>query len=142
MANVKKTKRHSRQAGSRQATAAPTARGEQAAVDQYIVRVPEPARSMMEKLRATIRSAVPAQATEVISYRIPAFRDKKVLVWYAAFTKHCSLFPTNAVIEMFKDELKDFCISKGTIQFPIGKPLPVALIKRIVKARAAQAAAV
>ena len=141
MANVKKTKRRSRQAGSRRATAAPTARGGQAAVDQYIARAFEPARSMVKKLRATIRSAVPAQATEVISYRIPAFRDKKVLVWYAAFAKHCSLFPTNAVIEMFKDELKDFSISKGTIQFPIGKPLPVALIKRIVKARAAQAAA-
>lgn len=138
---MKKPKRRGRQAGSRRATGAPAGRSEEAAVAEYIAQVPEPARRMMNELRAIIRSAVPAQATEVISYRIPAFRDKKVLVWYAAFAKHCSLFPTNAVIEMFKDELKDFSISKGTIQFPIGKPLPVALIKRIVKARAAQAAA-
>lgn len=107
-------------------------------VDKYFAAVPEPARNTLEKLRLVIRSAVPKDATEVISYRIPAFRLKKIIVWYAAFTGHCSLFPTAAVIDKFKDELKSYTISKGTIQFPLGKPLPSALIKRIVKARLAE----
>lgn len=75
---------------------------------------------------------MPKDATEVISYGIPAFKHKRVLVWYAAFADHCSLFPTAAVIEKFKDELKGFSTSKGTIHFPLSKPLPVALIKKIV----------
>jgi len=61
-----------------------------------------------------------------------------VLVWFAAFAKHCSLFPTAAVIEEFKDELKGYTLSKGTIQFPIDKPLPDALVKEMVQARVAQ----
>jgi uncharacterized protein YdhG (YjbR/CyaY superfamily) len=61
-----------------------------------------------------------------------------MLVWYAAFANHCSLFPTAAVIQQFRKELKDFSTSKGTIQFPLDKPLPVALIKKMVKARVAQ----
>ncbi len=107
-------------------------------VDQYLGRVPEPARSTLTQIREAIRSAVPAEATEVISYRIPAFKYKKVLVWYAAFRNHCSLFPTGAVLEQFKDELRGYELSKGTIQFPIDKPLPAALVKRMVKARLAQ----
>jgi uncharacterized protein YdhG (YjbR/CyaY superfamily) len=106
-------------------------------VEEYVSSVPEPAHSNFNKLRATIRSAVPAEATEVISYRIPAFKHKRVLVWFAAFSNHCSLFPTAAVIEAFKDELKGFSTSKGTIHFPTDKPLPTALIKRLVKARVA-----
>jgi uncharacterized protein YdhG (YjbR/CyaY superfamily) len=106
-------------------------------VEEYVSSVPEPARSNFNKLRAAIRSAVPAEATEVISYRIPAFKHKRVLVWFAAFSNHCSLFPTAAVIEAFKNELKGFSISKGTIHFPTDKPLPTALIKRVVKARVA-----
>ncbi|PYY16332.1 MAG: hypothetical protein DMG60_15410 [Acidobacteria bacterium] len=93
---------------------------------------------MLGTMRATIRSAVPAEATEVISYRIPAFKYGKVLVWYAAFSNHCSLFPTAVVIEEFKEELKGFSTSKGTIHFPTDKPLPTALIKKIVKKRVAQ----
>ena len=89
-------------------------------------------------MRLVICSVVPKDATQVISYRIPAFRQKKVIVWYAAFSDHCSLFPAAAVIEKFKDELKGYRISKGTIQFPLDKPLPSALIKRIVKARLAE----
>jgi uncharacterized protein YdhG (YjbR/CyaY superfamily) len=81
---------------------------------------------------------VPAEAIEIISYKIPAFKHKRVLVWYAAFTNHCSLFPTAAVIEAFKDELKSFSTSKGTIHFPLDKPMPVALIKKLVKARVEQ----
>ena len=89
-------------------------------------------------MRLVIRSVVPKEATEVISYRIPAFRQKKIIVWYAAFSGHCSLFPTAAVIDKFRDELKGYTISKGTIQFPLDKPLPSGLIKRIVKARMAE----
>jgi uncharacterized protein YdhG (YjbR/CyaY superfamily) len=107
-------------------------------VDEYFARVPEPARSALRNMRAAIRSAVPPEATETISYRIPAFKHKGIVVWFAAFSDHCSLFPTAAVIESFKNELKDSSTSKGTIQFPIDKPLPIALIKKIVKARVAQ----
>jgi uncharacterized protein YdhG (YjbR/CyaY superfamily) len=106
--------------------------------DGYLAGVPEPARSSLKKLRAAIRSAVPAEATETISYRIPAFQHKSVLVWYAAFSKHCSLFPTAEVIRAFKSELKGFSTSKGTVHFPLDKPLPAALIKKMVRARVAQ----
>jgi len=104
-------------------------------VEGYLAAVPEPARTTLNKVRATIRSVVPAETEEVLSYRIPAFRYKKVLVWYAAFSDHCSLFPTPSVIAQFKEELKDYQIAKGTIQFPVDKPLPAALLKKIVKAR-------
>jgi uncharacterized protein YdhG (YjbR/CyaY superfamily) len=122
---------------TRKSAKPPAARGKAApkTVDEYIARVPDPARGTMEKLRATIRSVVPKDATEVISYRIPAFKTERILVWYAAFSDHCSLFPTAAVIEQFKNELKPFHTSKGTIQFALDKPLPTELIKKIVKAR-------
>src|SRR5271166_2035755 len=107
-------------------------------VDEYLAGVPEPARSMLKKLRAAIRSAVPPEATETISYGIPAVKHKRILVWFAAFSNHCSLFPTAAVLEAFQDELKNFTTSKGTIQFPTDKPLPAALVKKLVKARVAQ----
>ncbi len=107
-------------------------------VDEYLAGVPEPARSTLNKMRAAIRSAVPREATETISYRMPAFKHKGVLVWFAAFSDHCSLFPTAAVVEAFKNELKGFTTSKGTIHFPTDKPLPTALVKKLVKARIAQ----
>jgi uncharacterized protein YdhG (YjbR/CyaY superfamily) len=107
-------------------------------VDEYLARVPEPARATLQKMRAAIRSAVPPEAGETISYRIPAFKHKRVLVWFGAFSDHCSLFPTASVVAMFKNELKGFATSKGTIQFPTDKPLPIGLIKKLVKARVAQ----
>jgi uncharacterized protein YdhG (YjbR/CyaY superfamily) len=107
-------------------------------VDEYLARVPEPARSTLNKIRAAIRAAAPGEATETISYGIPAFKHKGVLVWFAAFSDHCSLFPTAAVIEMFKSELKGYSTSKGTIHFPTDKPLPTALVKKMVRARVAQ----
>jgi len=106
-------------------------------IDEYLAGVPEPARSTLNKIRATIRSVVPPEATEVISYRIPAFKYKGMLVWFGAFSDHCSLFPGAGIIEAFKDELKRYPIAKGTIQFPLDKPLPVTLLKKIVKARVA-----
>ena len=110
-------------------------------IDEYLARVPEPGRGTLQKIRATIRSVVPRDATETISYGIPAFRHKEVLIWFAAFANHCSLFPTGAMIEEFKDELKGYPISKGTIQFPLDKPIPAALVKKMVKGRLAHIAA-
>lgn len=107
-------------------------------VDEYLAGVPEPARSTLSKVRAAIRSAVPPEATETISYRMPAFKYKGSLVWFAAFSNHCSLFPGSSVIEAFKNELKSFSTSKGTIHFPVDKPLSTALVKRLVKACVAQ----
>lgn len=107
-------------------------------VDEYLAGVPEPARSSLKRIRTVIRSAVPPEATETISYGIPALKYKGVLVWFAAFSDHCSLFPGSSVIKALKNELKDFEISKGTIRFPVDKPLPAALVKRMVKARLAE----
>ena len=117
---------------------APKVRDTPKSVEEYLAGVPEPARTTLNKMRAVIRSAVPPESTEVISYGMPAFKHKKVLVWFAAFSKHCSLFPTGSVIEAFKSELKGFATSKGTIQFPLDKQLPSALVKKLVKARVAQ----
>jgi uncharacterized protein YdhG (YjbR/CyaY superfamily) len=114
------------------------AKGAPKDIDEYVAGVPKPARSNLIKMRAAIRSAVPREATEIISYKIPAFRHGKVLVWFAAFSDHCSLFPTAAVLEAFRKDLEGYSTSKGTVQFPINKPLPTALIKKLVKARVAQ----
>ena len=107
-------------------------------VADYVASVPKPARATFTKLRAAIRSAVPRTASEIISYQIPAFKEERVLVWFAAFSNHCSLFPTRAVIEKFADQLQGFSRSKGTVHFPLDKPLPVALIKKMVRARVAE----
>lgn len=107
-------------------------------VDDYLALVPEPARSTLQRMRTAIRSAVPAETTEAISYGIPAFNYKGPLVWFAAFSNHCSFFPTASVIQAFKNDLKGCKTSKGTIQFPVDKPLPAALVKKMVKARLAE----
>ena len=133
----KKTRR-TRRAASRSVGSRMGRRSAPRNVDEYLAHVSEPARSTLNKMRAVIRSVVPREATETISYGIPAFKHKGMLVWFATFSKHCSLFPGSSVIEAFKDELKGFSISKGTIQFPPDKPLPVALVKKLVKARIAQ----
>ena len=108
-------------------------------VEEYLAGVTEPARSTLEQVRAAIRSVVPAEATEAISYGIPTIKYNGPLVWFAAFSNHCSLFPTASVIDAFKEELKPYKISKGTIQFPVDKPLPDALVKKMVKMRLAEA---
>ena len=111
-----------------------------AAVDAYLARVPEPARTTLEKVRATIRAVVPEGTVEVLSYGMPAFRyNGRALVAYAAFKDHCSFFPMQAsLIDEMKDELKSYRTSKGTLQFPRDKPLPAALLKKMVKARLAE----
>jgi uncharacterized protein YdhG (YjbR/CyaY superfamily) len=128
---VKKANSPSR--GSMKTGAAP------ATVDAYLAGVQEPARSTLNKIRATIRSSVPPEATEGISYGMPAFKYKGALVWFAAFSTHCSFFPGSlAVMAAFKNELKDYPTSKGTIRFPMDKPLPATLVKKMVKARIAE----
>ena len=108
-------------------------------VEKYLAAVPEPARSTLNKIRAAIRSTVPLEATEGISYGMPAFKYKGTLVGYAAFPNHCGLYPMSlAVMAAFENELKPFEISKGTIRFPVDKPPPVALLKKLVKARIAE----
>ena len=108
-------------------------------VDEYIERVPEPGRTTLSRMRATIKAAAPKEATEAISYGMPAFKYKGALVYYGAFSDHCSFFPGNAgLIKEFEDDLKGFSIAKGTIRFPLEKPLPAKLIKKFIKARVAQ----
>ncbi len=105
-------------------------------VDEYLAAVPEPAQSTLKHIRAVMKSVVPKEATEVISYGIPMFKYNGMLVGYAAFKNHCSLFPTGSgVLDRFEKELSGYRTSKGTIHFPPDKPLPDALIKKIVKAR-------
>jgi uncharacterized protein YdhG (YjbR/CyaY superfamily) len=108
-------------------------------VEEYLAAVPEPARSTLKKVRAVIRAVVPKEATEVISYQIPMFKYKGMLFGFAAFQKHCSLFPTNAsLIAQYKNELKPFSTARGTIRFPLDKPFPAPLLKKLVKARVAE----
>lgn len=110
-----------------------------AAVEAYLARVQEPHRTTLEKMRAMIRAAAPAEAEECISYGMPAFCYKGALVAYAAFKKHCSLFPMGAsLLDEFADDVTPFRTAKGTLQFAPDKPLPAALVKKLVKARAQQ----
>jgi uncharacterized protein YdhG (YjbR/CyaY superfamily) len=106
------------------------------AVDDYLAGLPEEARVTLEKVRKTIKAAAP-KAIEVISYQIPTFKmNGRPLVGFAAFKTHCSFFPmSSSVIEAYKDELKQYVTSKGTIRFALDKPLPAALVKKLVKAR-------
>jgi uncharacterized protein YdhG (YjbR/CyaY superfamily) len=107
-----------------------------AAVEKYLANVPQPARATLQKVRAMIRSAAPPEATEAISYGIPAFNYHGMLVAYAAFAGHCSFFPASGeLLEEFAEELQGYACSKGTIRFALDKPLPARLVQRLVKAR-------
>lgn len=112
---------------------APRATDGTAAVEAYLAAVPEPARTTLQTVRERIRAAAPKAAVETISYRMPAFHYRRALVSYAAFKKHCSLFPMgSAVLDALGDEVKPYRTAKGTLQFPLDKPLPAALIRKIV----------
>ncbi len=106
-------------------------------VDDYLAALPEESRVTLEKIRKTIKAAAP-KATEVISYQIPMYKQDGILVGFAAFKDHCSFFPGAKPVATYRDELKAYKTSKGTIRFPIGKPLPAALVKKLVKARIAE----
>ena len=107
-------------------------------VDEYLKRVAEPARTTLKKVRAVIRSVAPSEATEGISYGIPTFKYKGMLASFAAFSDHCSLFPGAGPTIEFKNELKNFQTSKGTIRFAPDKPLSSTLLKKLLKARIAE----
>jgi len=107
-------------------------------VDEYLNDLPRESCVALEKLRKTIRAAAP-DATEVISYQMPAYKHYGMLVVFAAFTEHCSFFVMSpSVMEEHKKELAGYDTSKGTIRFQTDKPLPAALVKRLVKARIAE----
>jgi len=103
-------------------------------VDEYIASFPKNAQSILEELRQAIRESAP-EAEEAISYQMPAFKLNGILVWFAAFKNHIGFYPKTSAIEAFKEELSDYEASKGTIRFPLDKPIPYDLVKKIVKYR-------
>ena len=102
-------------------------------VDEYMTQLPDDRRAVMEQLRSTIRSAAP-DATEVISYNMPAFRVRgRFLISYEAFKHHYSVFPwSDGMVEELGEEMKPYAVGKGTIRFPADKPIPLDLVARIV----------
>ena len=105
----------------------------------YVTRLPPAARRAMKKLRAVIRAVAPS-ATEDFAYGIPAFRlAGRPFIYYAAFKQHCSLYPiTGRIRRAHAAALKGYATSKGTVRFPLDKPIPVGLVRRLVKARIAE----
>lgn len=107
-------------------------------IDEYLATVSEPERGALEKLRQTIRAAAP-RAEECISYGIPAFRQDGMVAGFSASKKHCSFFLFDgSTVEAFQEELKAYDTSKGTIRFTVEKPLPAALVRRLLKFRIAR----
>jgi uncharacterized protein YdhG (YjbR/CyaY superfamily) len=103
-------------------------------IDGYIKTFPAHIQSILEKMRQTIRKAAP-EAVEAISYQIPTFKLNGNLVHFAAFKKHIGFYPTSSGIKAFKKELSPYKGAKGSVQFPIDKPIPYNLVKKIVMFR-------
>ncbi|MBS1491209.1 MAG: DUF1801 domain-containing protein [Bacteroidetes bacterium] len=106
-------------------------------IDEYHAQFSKEMQAVLQQLRQVIKQAAP-QTTETISYGMPAFKQNKVLVYYAVNKNHIGFYPTPHPIEVFKKELHKYKTSKGAIQFPIDQVLPLPLIKKIVKFRAAE----
>ncbi|MCX6333011.1 MAG: DUF1801 domain-containing protein [Bacteroidia bacterium] len=106
-------------------------------IDEYISGFPEPVQKRLKDIRAAIKKAAP-EAREKISYQMPSFTMDGVLVYFAAHSNHIGFYPLTTGIEAFKEELSGYQTSKGTIQFPHNKPLPLSLITKIVKFRAVE----
>lgn len=103
-------------------------------VEEYYESFPASIQKILKSMRTIIKKACP-EAEEVISYNMPAFKFKKVLVYYAAWKEHIGFYPTTSPLVIFKKELIKYKCSKGAIQFEIGKPLPEKIITKIVKFR-------
>jgi uncharacterized protein YdhG (YjbR/CyaY superfamily) len=103
-------------------------------IDSYISQQPEMVQATLEQLRQTIKSNVP-DAEELISYNMPAFKYHGMLVYFAAFKNHIGFYPIPSGIETFKKELSVYKSGKGSVHFPLDKPLPITLIKKIIKFR-------
>jgi len=103
-------------------------------IDSYIAGFPQDMQVILQELRAVIKQAAP-QAEEAISYQIPTFRLKGNLVHFAAFKNHIGFYPTSSGIEKFKNELSAYKLARGTVRFPLDRPLPLGLISKIVKFR-------
>lgn len=105
-------------------------------IDEYMELFPVEVQKILKKIRTTIRKAAP-KAVESISYQIPTYKlDGKVLIYFAGFAKHVSVYPAPREAKEFKAELAGYKGGKGTVQFPLNKPIPYELITRIVKFRA------
>ena len=113
--------------------------GKPKTIDEYLAALSDDQRAALEKLRKTIRAAAP-QAEECINYGLAAFRlNGKNLVGFGASAKHCAFYlMSGSTVAAHQDELKDYDTSKGTIRFPADKPLPAALVRKLVKARIAE----
>ncbi|MCW4024743.1 MAG: DUF1801 domain-containing protein [Candidatus Bathyarchaeota archaeon] len=103
-------------------------------IDEYIASFPENIQDKLQQLRQAINEAAP-DAQETISYQMPAFKQDGLLVWFAAFKGHIGFYPKASAIEAFKDKLAGFKTSKGTIKFDMYEPLPLDLVKEIVRFR-------
>jgi uncharacterized protein YdhG (YjbR/CyaY superfamily) len=103
-------------------------------IDEYIAGFPHGIQEILEKIRETIRTAAP-DAEEAIKYQMPTFTLKGNLVHFAAFKKHIGFYPTPTGIEEYKNELSAYAGAKGTVRFPLDKPIPFALISKIVEFR-------
>ncbi len=103
-------------------------------IDEYIATFPKNVQVILEEFRRAVKEAAP-NSEETISYKMPAFKQNGILIWFAAFKNHIGFFPKVSAIEAFKDELSGYELSKGTIRFPLNKQIPFDLVKRIVKFR-------
>ena len=103
-------------------------------IDEYIARFPKNVQDVLEQLRKAIKLSAP-ESEETISYQMPAFKQKGILVYFAAFKNHIGFYPTPSGIEKFRKELSGHEFSKGAIKFPIDEPIPMDLISKIVKFR-------
>jgi uncharacterized protein YdhG (YjbR/CyaY superfamily) len=103
-------------------------------IDEYIATFPREVQHVLEEMRQTIRDSAP-EAEETISYNMPAFKQNGILVWFAAFKNHIGFYPKVSALEAFKEKLTAYEVSKGTVRFPLNKPIPYDLVKEIVRFR-------
>ena len=113
--------------------------GKTKTIDEYLAGLSDDKKAALEKIRKTVRAVAP-EAEECISYQLPAFRLKgKVLVAFGASANHCAFYPMNSsTVETFRDDLKSYDTSKGTIRFQASRPLPTVLLRKLIRSRIAE----